>query len=388
MNLKQGITPEPTRWPDAGFVLVDDLAGLADLQDEWLRLEAVQDDSRALFFQSHAWVSHVARVRLSDEPGFRIMVVAGFSDGRLCFIWPLALVRRGGVLLAVMLDHGFGQFADVLVAPGVDASGFVRLAVEALKGRADGVRILQVPEASPLRAGLLGVGARMVNDQVTVVVNLSSFENFAVFQKSTSSKVRKILRNARNRLERSHAVSVVSGDEPALVHEAISWAFAERVAWMKRHGRFTPAFAAPVFRTLLESSPGGGLSCLGFCLRAGDRIASAHFGYQYRGRYYAYMSALDPVFEEFSAGRLHLGMVIEDCHGRGLKVLELMPPDSRYKMEWGGIGVPLHAASLAFSFRGSVAFTMTERLLPALRGLSRRIPSFLRRPLVNLLNRH
>jgi hypothetical protein len=31
---------------------------------------------------------------------------------------------------------------------------------------------------------------------------------------------------------------------------------------------------------------------------------------------------------------------------------------------------------------------MTERLLPALRGLSRRIPSFLRRPLVNLLNRH
>jgi CelD/BcsL family acetyltransferase involved in cellulose biosynthesis len=374
--------------PIDGLRFVRDLAGIRALETEWLRLEAQQEAEQAGFFQSYAWVEHVARIRVAADPAFGILVAVVVEGGRVRFIWPLALVRQGGVAQAVMLDDSFGQFAGCLVEPGADAVVFVKQVVAALTGLADGLRVAQLPITSPLRIGLLAAGARVVSSQPSVVVDLGGFASFAEFQQSTSSKVRKILRNARNRLERAHETTPVSGTDTALVSEALSYAFTERVAWMKRNGRFTAAFQNPVFRTIVEEASQAGLPCLGFCLMAGPRVASAQFGFHYRGRYYAYLSALNPDFEEFSAGRLHLGMVIDDCFRRGLKVLELMPPAVRYKLEWNGVTKDLDTLSLALSFRGRVLFTILDRVLPALRRLSRHVPEIFRRPLVNLFNRN
>ena len=81
-------------------------------------------------------------------------------------------------------------------------------------------------------------------------------------------------------------------------------------------------------------------------------------------------------------------MVIDDCFRRGLKVLELMPPAVRYKLEWNGVTKDLDTLSLALSFRGRVLFTILDRVLPAVRRLSRHVPEIFRRPLVNLFNRN
>jgi CelD/BcsL family acetyltransferase involved in cellulose biosynthesis len=126
---------------------------------------------------------------------------------------------------------------------------------------------------------------------------------------------------------------------------------------------------------------------VGFRLEAGEQLVSAQFGFAYRSRYYAYLSALDPGFADFSAGRLHLGMVIEDCFARGLKGLELMPPTGRYKLEWNGTTRKLVTMSLAFTLRGLAIFTMLDHGLPFARRLSHALPGFIRKPLVNLLNR-
>jgi hypothetical protein len=81
-------------------------------------------------------------------------------------------------------------------------------------------------------------------------------------------------------------------------------------------------------------------------------------------------------------------MVIEDCFARGLKILELMPPAGRYKLEWNGTIRNLDTLSLALSVRGRLLFTLIDRVLPAIQRFSRHVPEFVRRPLVNLFNRN
>ncbi len=371
-----------------GIVLVRDVAGIAALRDAWLRLESLQDDSQAMFFQSYAWIAHVARVRAEAEGGFSIMVGVGYQAGRVCFIWPLAVVRRGGIRLAVMLDDPFGQFAGALGEPGCDVEGFAARVIAALKGHADGLRITQLPEGSHLQHALAAAGARMSGTQETVVVDLAPYSSFRAFNQATSAKVRKVLRNARNRLERTHAIETMSGADQKMVGETLRHAFAERVAWMKRTGRFTAAFQDPIFREVLEGACPAGVSCMGFRLKMGEQVVSAQFGFVHRGKYYGYLSALNPDFAAFSAGRLHLGMVIEDCFERGFNGLELMPPAGRYKLEWNGTIRRLDTMSLAFTLRGLALFTILDHLLPLARRLSHALPGFIRRPLVNLLNRH
>jgi|GEM_PF-3454713 len=366
---------------------VRDLAGLQRLNEDWRRLEGLQDGREAFFFQSHGWISHVARVRAAADPGFRILVVTGMAGGVTRAIWPLALVRRAGIVEAVMLDDAFGQFAGLLAEPGVDVSAFVQAALGSLRGLADAIRIANLPRTSPLWLGLVARGANVVASQPSVVVDFAGHRSFDAFNHAMSSKVRKILRNARNRLEREHPTRAVSGSDAAHVGEALGYAFAERVNWMKRRGRFTAAFQHPVFRQLLDEALAAGLPCRGFCLKSGEAVISAQFGFVHQGRYYAYLSALNPAFEAFSAGRLHLGMVIEDCFGQGLRGLELMPPASRYKLEWNGTTRDLDTLSLPLGLRGFALHLVLDRGLPALRRASRLVPEILRRPLVNLFNR-
>ena len=88
---------------------------------------------------------------------------------------------------------------------------------------------------------------------------------------------------------------------------------------------------AQSWRGLTEAN---GIHLLGFSFASKESALSTQWGFTYLGRYYAYMSGKNSRFDEFSPGRLHLGMVIEACKNRGIDILELMAPASEYKLTW------------------------------------------------------
>ena len=139
----------------------------------------------------------------------------------------------------------------------------------------------------------------------------------------------KILRNLRNRLERDTPLVHVIAEDPESLSTVIRHVFGGRVVWMKEHGRTSDAFRTGDFTPLMEGLPTSGARVVGFLLMSGDNPVAAQFGFEHGDRYYAYMSWTNPVFLEFSAGRIHLGMVIEACMARGIKVMEMMPPSMR-----------------------------------------------------------
>ena len=290
---------------------VDEIAGL---REGWSELAASSD--QPLFFQSPAWLDEVAKTRRrrgSDH--WRMCIVTASRGERLVAIWPLSLQREGLCWIARCLDDPFGQFAGLVIAADDDADQTIHAMIDALKTEAGaaGLMIERLAEGTALYRSLTAKGAKNVFSDQSVHLDFRPFDDFQSYLKTRRSKTRKNLRNARNRLVRDHGAvhEVVTGAEE--MRAVMAEAFEARLDWMQDQAKTAPAFRDPDFRALLDGLTEGEVQdhLIGFRLRAGDTPVSVQWGFVYGGRYYAFISARNPAFDAYSAGRVHLGMVLE-----------------------------------------------------------------------------
>lgn len=357
------------------------------LAARWTALERLNVDHDAPFFQSHAWISHLAAARTGDE-GYRQFVAAVWRGGEIRCVWPLALFRRQGAWIAASLDAPYGQFAGALFAAKHDAPQCIAAVIEALRTTADGLQIEAVTRGSVLHAALTARGAATVETAQAVIVDLRPFASIKEFAQTVNAKTRKNMRNLTNRLNRAHRIEHVVTFVAEATTPILRQTYDARVAWLHKNGRTSAAFRDHGFRPAVEGlTKAPGLELLGLSLQAGETIVASQWGFAHGGRYYAYMSAMNDAFHEFSPGRLHLGMVIEFCFEHGLKVLELMPPAADYKLAWSEKTKDLDTLLLHFTLKGRAVLGFANVVMPAARRLSRSLPEGLRRRLVRRLNR-
>ena len=371
--------------------LVTDLAQLEALAGPWEAFNARLADHDAPFFQSYAWSMLVARLRSArSRDSYRVCVAKVFRGMRLVGLWPLSLQRQSGAWLVRSLDAPFGQFAGAVFDDSADIVPGVAAVVEALRRErlADGMEIEGVVAETPLHRGLAAAGLGVTGSTDAVVVDLRPYATFADYTSTVNAKTRKNLRNLLNRLERGGPVASVVATEPATVREVIERSFADRLQWLNDRGKTSTAFRNGDFHALVVSLPDApALRLRAFALLHDGHVVAQQWGFVYGGRYYAYMSARDPAFDAFSAGRVHLGRVIASCYEDGLRVLELMPPKVDYKTTWTDTSKRIDAFSAPFTMRGRLVLELwLTRLNPALRKLSRRLPQGARRRLAALVN--
>ena len=370
---------------------VTTLAELEALKERWETFNRLSNDHESPFFQSYAWCLQVARICLQQSPErFRLCVATVWRDDTLAGIWPLSLQKMSGAWIVKNLDDPFGQFAGVIFQRQRDIQRGVAAVIETLKASrlADGLLIDAVVEGTPLHLALAGLDVRRRFANLAVLVDMRSYASFNDYAESVNKKTRKNLRNALSRLRRrAEVVSTIVSDH-SQVGEIISKAFAGRLDWMHEFGRTSPAFRNANFHSVLESlSKNPQIELLGFSLTAGDDHIATQWGFTYLGKYYAYLSARDASYNEFSPGRLHLGMVIEACKTRGIDVLELMPPASGYKLTWTDRSKRLDGFSMPFNPRGYVALNLLqEKILPSIQRVSRLVPNIIRKRLIGCLN--
>jgi CelD/BcsL family acetyltransferase involved in cellulose biosynthesis len=365
---------------------------LEPLALQWEKLNEMASDHDAPFFQSYAWNYHVARVRLERSPKhFKLLIATIRRGDDLIGIWPLSLQLNSGAWIARSLDDPFGQFAGVVFSHTEDIGPSVAAVVNKLRdgALADGLQIEALLADSALHAALVAAGARIRAANLAVYVDLRPYASTADFRQSVGKKTRKNLRNLRNRLERTHQLSEQIIDERSKLGPMIEETFAARQRWMDDFGRTSPAFRDPNFKTVMTSlTLADGINLIGFRLATEEAVASAQWGFVYLGRYYAYLSAKNPDYNEFSPGRMHLGMVIEACMTRGIKLLELMAPASDYKLDWTDLTKQLDVAVLPLTIKGHVAMWAASMLNSGLvRRLLLALPETLRRALIHQLNR-
>jgi CelD/BcsL family acetyltransferase involved in cellulose biosynthesis len=366
--------------PPLDVTLIGDLAGLDAVADAWTALLAAQPPTQSLFFQSYPWCRHVASVRLDMRPRtvWRLAVAELRCGGNLIGIWPLCLQKQAGIWQARSLDDPFGQFAGLVCAPGqVNACVAAVVATLRSNGLCDVIAIEKVVEGSKLAQALAAAGASASLSGHSVVLDVTKYADFTAYEATLNRKTAKNLRNALNRLKRVGSVSHDIVTEAPAVGTLIKNSFEGRLAWMQIYGKTAPAFREPDYRTLVESlgSAAHPVGLIGFALKSVDRTIAEQWGFVHRNTYYAYISARDMTISEFSAGRVHLGLIIKACFAMKLDRLELMSPASDYKLSWSDDTKRIDDYAVALTPKGWAHLEFwTKRLRPLIKATYHVLP--------------
>ena len=368
---------------------------LVALEHEWRLLE--QGAKGAIFFQSFDWCRFIWRTRNAQrevvcaEP--RVIVVRD-GDGVVA-IWPLAIVRGNGGRFAQDLSEPFGQYSDILLAARTDIDTVMQLALtEIARWRVDGLVLRKVRTDAGLAAWMKARASPFGVGEMAPAVELSAFAGFDDYRRSINAKTRKNLRNYRNRLAREgvikHAVIDAQPERAAVIERC----FLERSDWLETSGRSSSAFADPLFPAVvtgLARAEAGAPAVM--AMRLGleqpdgtDADLSVHWGFIHQGRYYAFMAAKNPEFDDCSPGRLHLEDVIAACSERGVGTVDMLLPAMPYKLTWATTSVGVNGYGLALTTRGRLVIRGWHGLLrPALKSALVALPPVVRKHAMLLL---
>ena len=113
--------------------------------------------------------------------------------------------------------------------------------------------------------------------------------------------------------------------------------------------------------------------------------AAIRFGFQYRGRYFAYLSAYDPAFAQYAPGKLLMDFCLRSMRERGVTRVDMLPPAGEHKEAWCDTAVSVADYAIPLTAKGRLySLLVQEKLRPALDWTWHHLPS----PLRALVARH
>ncbi len=309
------------------------------LAPAWETLE--ETASGPLVFQSAAWARAVflAHDGETASSGFDPVIVALRDRGRLVAVLPLQLVKAQGRRALVPLGDGYAQYGGVLADVTVDWRSVTdRLIGEAINAtRCDVVLLRKLRADHPMVAALAGTAYPVGEATAAASAELGGWPDFEAYYNALKPKTRKLMRNARNRLERTgvlaHRVAQTGDERLGIIQRTL----AGRAARLKTQGLTSRAFSDAGFHDLCHLLGEGreglpGIAALSFT-HDGEPIAE-QWGFVHRGRYYAYIASRDFDRSDASPGKLHLKEIVQYAYAQGLHTVDLLAPAMPYKLLW------------------------------------------------------
>lgn len=352
--------------------------GVEALAPHWLALDGRSEG--LTLFQSLGWARAIFDFEASrNNAAFEPVIAALFEGQDLVAVLPLERVRTGTRTVLAPLGQAFGQYADMLLRPGVDAaealSQMLRAATDAAP--ADMVSFLKVREGSALERGLPKTRIATGQEQGAPFVALDQFDGFEAYFQTIKSKTRKNMRNARNRLEREapleHRPIVRPSERTRLIERTLSG----RAERLKDQGLTSRAFRDAGFIDFCRSLPSrADLELQAFSLVHGGEPIAEQWGFVHNRRYYAFVATRDFSNSEESPGKLHLGEVIRACSDRGLAGCDLGVPAMPYKLTWATRTDTVRDYALPLNPRGWALVQVWDVWLrPVIKSVVLRIPA-------------
>lgn len=361
---------------------------IEDIAADWIDLE--KRSAAPAFFQSFGWCRHIIRElgATSANGGragpFEFVVATARANGRLIAVWPLAVCRLLGGRFLTSLGAPFDQYGEIVIDRDADIEAIASEFVARLRAEPgiDGLMVRKVRAGGPMEH-LAALGATMVDEaNAAPWLTFAPGQSFEDFHQRINAKTRKNLRNLNNRLAKLGHVEhrILAGDEIA---PGLRLSFERRQDWLTAHGLSSTAFRDERFRAVVEGLARPDAKALGltvFALYLDDKIIALQWGFIHQGRYYAFLSAKDPVYDAFSVGRIHLEHVLRACHGLGVSAVDLLVPAVPYKMTWADEAAGVRDAYWGWTLKGRVILdVIMVRIRPALKRALARLPDGLRR---------
>ncbi len=335
---------------------VTDPEEFRSLQPEWDRLVCAM--RRPSPFLLHGWVAPWLDHYGS---GGSLLVEAAFREERLVAAAPFFVGRSRGARVLEFLGGHRSALADLLLAADEDTQLLTRLMDRVLGAAFDCADLFGAPEGSRLEA-VLGPRLAMVERIEAPVLDISSGWD-AVYRERTSAKRRNLHRRRVRQLARLGTLEFVTARDPPELEAALEDAFRlHDLRWQGRPDRAEFTDSAKAFHRAVIGALAGRDVARIVLLRLNGTAIAFHYFFALAGRMYVHRLAFDPEFARFSPGLLTTFAAIEHAEAEGLREVEFLGGDERYKVELADRSAPLYQGlGLARTYRGR-ALT-TARLL-------------------------
>jgi CelD/BcsL family acetyltransferase involved in cellulose biosynthesis len=333
----------------------------ARLGDSWDEL--VRGMPRPSPFLLHAWL--IEWWRHYGRGGDDLAVHVAYRGTRLVAALPLCIRRRFGLRVGEFVGGSWAALADVLVAPGEDASA-ADLVGHAASSKHDLASLFGLPGSSRLVAALPPNALRLVERLEAPVLDVSAGWD-AVYNSRTTSKSRS---ERRRRMRQLGGLGVVESSVARTREElgpALEDAFrVHSLRWQERRdptGFITPTgmrFHRAALLRLAETDVTRLLT-----IRLDGRPIAFALYLQLSGRAYGLTMGFDPVYARFGLGSEAKLQSLEASAGEGITRVELLGADAAHKRRFTDRFEPIYQGiGLARTLRGRVA---AEALIDGIR---------------------
>ena len=158
--------------------------------------------------------------------------------------------------------------------------------------------------------------------------DLSVFSDSSDLLNSLKSSLRGDLLRQIRKIERRGKLSVEKFD-------TIETAIEHLPHFLKFHSaRWPDAYKAPLLhQNIITRGIESGIADFS-ALKSGDDYMSYNLGFTFRNVYYYYMPVIDPIYENFSPGKVHLYHLITDLIGKRIGEFDFLRGSEKYKSDW------------------------------------------------------
>lgn len=314
---------------------IHDDAALAELAAEWWRLW--EGCPAATPFQSPAWLLSWWQ---AFHPG-ELCVATARRDGRLIGLAPfyLASGSQGGRLLP--LGIATSDYLDILIDPACRDEAAAALSRQISKALPSWQEweLTELPPSAAARHLPCPEECEEVIEPASTCCGLSVQPNCRDAASILSTSRRRKLRMARHRAARRGELCVLVADQSnvaALVGEMVRLNRLRRSQGNLSESVFADPRLVAFHHAVAPQFLAAGI--LRLCaLLIGSRLAAVYYGFQHRGRAYAYLGGFDPAFASESPGKLLFAHVIDTAMAEGMTELDLLRGKEAYKSDWGAV---------------------------------------------------
>lgn len=330
---------------------------IAGLRDVWAELEA---QGSCTLFQSWYWVSTWCEYA-AGRKGERPLIVLGRTvDGAALFVWPFAIVRKGGARLLTWLAQNHSAYNMGLYAPPAlgmlgqrDIGPILDAVAKRLPGL-DGALFTGQPAEWEGERNPFSTGATLSVSHLSYELLLD--RPFAdIYHQAYGKKSRNTLKRKYKKLTQAGECTIDHSRNCDESEHIVASFFAQKSEQLDRMGVeniFTdPAVREFHFGLCRTGRPTSNLECS--YVRLDGEILATWIGISFKGRYYLLSgSHTNGEAARHSPGQLLMQELIRDQVERGAKFFDFGPGRGAHKEVWPIRSLFRFDSFYMFSIRG------------------------------------
>ena len=359
-------------------VLVTDEAGLHALAGDWDDLFTRAAAPRLT--QSHEWCRAVWETILRPSGDKRLHCVTLRRQRRLVLVLPMVVGPLHRFWTVAFPLGTPNDYTDVLVEPGDEAEGLIKMAWRALEDSrvSDLVLLDRVREDSLFFRVLKARNFETFELQSAPCVRWQAYDDWNSYWRSRNSKTRADIDRRHRRLAELDRVCFRIIEDREEYRAAIAWTMAHKKSWREEKNKGLVAWLESQdyeeFLSSFNTDKSGKAGRLAvFALYSGDRLIAAQINrvdaVSFEGCHMTY----DPAFSKYAPGLILMKFALEWTFSNGM-TLDLLFNHSEWKKDLSTDTCVVHRFRLVMTARG----WMHDQLVARKASLSRRFTALQR----------